>query len=412
MDLDLSDPGLLLRPDVLDDPRPLHDELRRAAPVWRVPGQDTYVVTEPALIRDVVARPAEFSSNLVSLLHRDEAGGLAPFPIAPLGDPTHVLATADPPVHTRHRRVLQPHLSPSAVAGLAPTLHRIVDRHLTPVLADGAGDLVARFANPVPMEAICAVIGLPAEDASRLLTLVAETGPLLDGVTDLEGMGRAGAAALELAQYTQSQVEAAVADRRHDATGLLRAFAEAIDAGAVGVAEVRDILVVLVNAGAETTSSLVAAAVEILARDPDIQEDLRQRPERIPAALEDVLRNDAPFQFHYRWTTTAANLGGVAVPADSRVLLMWAAANRPAPGDDADAAGPSGTKGQPPHYAFGRGLHFCIGAHLARLESRIALEQLLGRTRSITLDPDRPPTMRPSIFLRRHVSLPIVLREA
>lgn len=412
MDLDLTDPGLLLRPDVLDDPRPLYDELRRAAPVWRVPGQDTYVVTDPALIRDVVARPAELSSNLVSLLHSDEAGGLVPFPIAPLGDPIHVLATADAPVHTRHRRVLQPHLSPSAVADLAPTLHRIVDRHLTPLLADGAGDLVAGFANPVPMEAICAVIGLPADDAPRLLTLVAETGPLLDGVTDLEGMHRAGAAALALAQYTQSQVEAAVADRAQDAAGLLRVFADAIATGAVGVAEVRDILVVLVNAGAETTSSLIAAAAEILARDSELQGDLRKWPDRIPAALEDVLRDDAPFQFHYRWTTRDTELGSVAVPAGSRVLLMWAAANRPAPGDGAEAAGAPEARGQAPHYAFGRGLHFCIGAHLARLEARIALEQLLGRTSSIALDPDRPPAMRPSIFLRRHASLPIVLREA
>ena len=110
-------------------------------------------------------------------------------------------------------------------------------------------------------------------------------------------------------------------------------------------------------------------------------------------------------------TTTDALLAEHRIPAHSRVLLMWAAANRHSPDDpDELPAGPEG-KGSPPHFAFGRGMHFCIGAHLARLEGRIAIERLLARTAAFTLDPDQPPTLRPSIFLRRHASLPVIVTK-
>ena len=91
---------------------------------------------------------------------------------------------------------------------------------------------------------------------------------------------------------------------------------------------------------------------------------------------------------------------------------MWAAATRPSPGGSDETPDPSGDRGPAPHFAFGKGLHFCIGAPVARLEARIALEQLLARTTSIALVPDRPPTLRPSIFIRRHASLPIVVTPA
>ena len=105
-DIDLSDPRLLLRPDVLDDPTAFHDALRAQAPVWQVPGQDSYLVSDPRLVREAVGRPEDFSSNLTSVLHDDGTGCPVAFRMARPGDPVHVLSTADPPVHTRHRRVL------------------------------------------------------------------------------------------------------------------------------------------------------------------------------------------------------------------------------------------------------------------------------------------------------------------
>ena len=148
-------------------------------------------------------------------------------------------------------------------------------------------------------------------------------------------------------------------------------------------------LVVLVSAGSETTASLIATTIATLAQDPELQQHLRAHPEELPDALERILRADGPFQFHYRYVPADTELGGVHIPAQSRVLLMWAAANRPAPGDPAlpvidDERGPA------PHFAFGRGLHFCIGAPVARLEARLAIERLLAATDHFELDPELP----------------------
>jgi len=412
MGLDLGDPQLLLREDVLDDPRPFYDMLRREAPVWRIPGQDTFLVSDPVLIRDAVRRPDDFSSNLVSILHDDGSGCPVAFAMAAFGDPVHVLATADPPLHTRHRKLLQTHLSPAMVAGLEPAVTRIVGEHLDPVLESGHVDFVAAFGDPVPARTICEVVGLPPEDAAEIVTSVSGVGALLDGVTRAEGMGDAAHAALGLIAYVRRQLDRTLGRPAEERTGLLGVFAGGIEAGTVQADEARDMLLVLVSAGSETTASLLATAVETLARDTELQGYLRGDPARIPGAIEDILRADGPFQFHYRATRRATALGGTPIPANSRVLLLWAAANRPSPDGSDDLPDLSEVRGPAPHFAFGKGLHFCIGAPLARLEARTALEQLLARTTSIVLDPDRPPTRRPSIFIRRHASLPVVVAPA
>jgi cytochrome P450 len=406
--IDLDDPGVLLRADVIADPTEFYDRLRREAPVWQVPGQDTFLVSDPALIREAVGRPADFSSNLVSLLHDDGQGGPVAYPIAPYRDPIHVLSTADPPLHTRHRKFLQPHLNPAAVAALEPTVAAIVDELLDGLAGRPHVDIVPGFTEVLPMRTICAFIGLPAEDAPRLIDLVARTGALLDGVTLRDGMGAAASSAFELAIYVDEAAKRSLAQPADERTGLLAVFASGVETGMMNAGEVRDILMVLVTAGSDTTASLLATAVEMLARDAELQSRLRNDPSGIPNAIEEMLRVDGPFQFHYRYTPAATTLGGVAIPAESLVLLMWAAANRPAPVVGTDGGGPDADSdggGPAAHFAFGKGLHFCIGAPVARLEARVALARLLGRTRRIELSEDHPPTQRPSVFIRRHAGL-------
>jgi cytochrome P450 len=392
---DLDDPGLLFRADVLEDPGPLYDQLRRQAPVWRIPGHDTFLVSDPALIREAVGRPDEFSSNLVSVLFQDQRGCPESFEMAPLGDPIHVLAVADPPVHAAQRRLLQPHLSPIAVKALERPIRTFADDRLRPLMSAGGGDIVADLTNPLPAEVVCTLLGFPAEDSDLLVPLVWDIGLLLDGVTDRDGMTKASMAALTLAEIVQGHLDAARAAPDGGA-GLLSVLVRSIESGVITPDDAMGIVMQLVAAGTETTSSLMATAIEVLARDPALQAQLRQDPQRIPEFLEDVLRVDGPFQFHYRCARSDVDLGGTSIPAGSRVLLMWAAANRP----DLE-----GTDGRPPHYAFGRGLHFCIGAPLARLEARCVLEELLSCTSDFTLDDTVEPVRRPSISLRRHVSL-------
>ena len=408
MTLDLADPTLFLRADVLDDPTELYDTLRAVAPVWKLPGEDAYLISSPALIREATGRPTDFSSNLVRLLHADSSRCPVAFDLLPYGDPIHVLSTADQPLHTVHRKLFQPHLTPMAVGRFEPALAPIVTDHLDRFL-DAGGDFVASFSDPVPAAAICTVVGLPLTDVPRILEVVTATGGLLDGITDADGMRTASTSAMELGIYVHQRLVEVLARPSDDRRGLIAVLADAVDAGTISVGDATAMLVVLVSAGSETTASLIATAVETLARDQGLQQRLRENPDQIPFSIEDFLRDDGPFQFHYRWVTTDTTLGGVDIPSGSIVLLMWAAANRPAPGSQHT---PHDGSTPPSHYAFGKGMHFCLGAPVARLEARLSLEQLLKRTRSFRLDPDSPPTRRPSIFIRRHATLPIIAERA
>jgi cytochrome P450 len=404
MPIDLDDPCLLLAPEVLEDPRAFYEILRREAAVWRIPGQDTFLVSSPALVREAVGRTDDFSSNLVSVVHDGGHGSLVPFDMLPYGDPSHVIATADPPAHTRQRKVLQPHLSPSAVGAYEPMVTAVVHAQLGRLLAQDRPDAVADFADPVPGSVICEVLGLPADDAPELVRQVGDIGMLLDGVTDDAGMGQAGVAALELMGYAQEHLDATRARRHDQRTGLLGVVIDAVEAGELNEDEATGVVVLLINAGTETTASLLATSVRILAEQPALQDELRRHPDGVGDALEAILRDDGPFQFHYRYAPRDTTLAEVKIPAGSRLMLMWAAAN-------AGTGGPTTAEEgrRPPHFAFGRGLHFCIGAPLARLEARIAIEQLLAATSAIALDPDDPPVRRSSILIRRHRRLPVVL---
>jgi cytochrome P450 len=404
MTFDLDEPGLLFRHDVLADPRPLYAELRRRAPVWQLPGHDTFLVADPALIREAVGRTDDFSSNMVSMIHRASDGGVGTFDMLPFRDPHNVLAVADPPEHTRHRKLLQAHLSPAAVAGLEGTVRAITTERLAPMIDAGHGDAVTQLADPIPAAMICKLLGLPVSDADELVPHVLAVGELLDGVADSDGMSRAGLAAVELGGYAATVLEQQRTRSTDDRSPLLSAMLQAIDTGETTHDEVIGMLMQLFTAGTETTQSLTATTIEILARDPELQDELRADPGRIPDALEDVLRVDGPFQFHYRWTPHDTRLGDTAIAAGSSVLLMWSAANQAV-----DADGDTPTDRRPSHFAFGRGIHFCIGAALARLEARVMVEELLAATDAFQLDPDRPPRRRPSIMLRRHASLPLRL---
>ena len=402
IDLDLADPTVLLRADVLDDPKPLYAQLRREAPVWQLPGQDTFVVSDPKLVRDAVRRTEDLSSNLVSLLHNDGAGRPIAYAMAPFRDPINTLSNADPPDHTAHRSLLQPALSPGAIAALEPKVRQIVAEQFAPLLAGGGGDLVSTFSEVVPARTICTIIGIPDTEAPRVIDLVAGTGALLDGVTDADGMRTAMGYAGQLYGFVSQHLATALAQPVGQRSGLFAVLGEGIANGTFTENEVCSVLLTLVSAGSDTTASLIATTTERLARDADLQDRLRQDPDQIPEAIEAILRDDGPFQFHYRYAPHDTVIGGVAIPAHSRVMVMWAAANLPDPDSEADP-----DARQQPHFAFGRGIHYCIGAPVARMEALLGIEHLLATTSSVTLDPEHPPTRRPSIFMRRHRSLHI-----
>jgi cytochrome P450 len=189
------------------------------------------------------------------------------------------------------------------------------------------------------------------------------------------------------------------------AAPVLDALLRAIEQGALTSEQAIGIGVVLVGAGGESTASLVGSAVRMLAERPALQEQLRREPERLASFIEEAVRLESPFRGHYRTVRREARLGGVPLAPGDGLLLLWASANRDAERfarpDEIDL-----TRRHPrDHLGFGRGIHFCVGAALARLEARVILEELLACTRSVALAAARPYAHVPSLFVRRLAQL-------
>jgi cytochrome P450 len=169
--------------------------------------------------------------------------------------------------------------------------------------------------------------------------------------------------------------------------------------------EVTTILHTLLSAGGESTTSLLGNAVRMLAENPALQQQLRAQPERVDLFIEEALRLESPFRQMLRSVPRDTTLGGVDIPAGSTVLLMFAAGNR----DPAQFVNPDSvdlTRGSPKrHLAFGHGIHFCVGAALARIEARAVLQAVLEQTRDFALDADRQPEWVDSLLVRRHQRL-------
>jgi cytochrome P450 family 144 len=227
-----------------------------------------------------------------------------------------------------------------------------------------------------------------------------ESPKLLDGLVDEQTLKDAGVAGMELSNYIHGQFIRAAADPQDN---LLGALATACETGEFDRLTAQMMMVILFSAGGESTASLLGNSMEILATRPDIQQQLRENPDLLGPFIEEVLRYEPPFRGHYRHVVADTTLGGTDLPAGSRLLLLWGAANRdPAHFDDPDEfrLDRPGGKG---HITFGKGIHFCVGAALARLEAQIVLRAVLDRTSWVEVD-DAGPWL-PSILVRRREHL-------
>jgi cytochrome P450 len=391
---DLHDPQTLYLAREQDRLSDLYAQLARQAPLWQLPGvADVYLACTRELVEEAVARPRQFSSNLTRLLYRGDQGAPAVYEMAPLDDPTHVLATADPPAHTAQRRILQPVLSRRAISAWTPRVRKIANE-LLDSLRKPTADVATELADPLTMRVISLMIGIPEDHTPELVEAVIAMDRLICGLADRAEMDAGASAALTLAIRLSSYLTSTPPP-----DSILSALTSAITDGTLDEDAAVGILLQLITAGTETTATLIGHAVLQLANNQGMQHRLRENPDAIPEFLEDVLRDDGPFQFHSRTTRPGSTLGGTPLPSSSLVLLMWASANQ----------NPVARHAAPPHLAFGRGIHFCIGAHLARMEAAVAIHELLSRTSGFMSDPERPAASRASLMMSRPSSISIRL---
>jgi cytochrome P450 len=396
--------GLALFDDqFIQNPHPLYARMHREGPVHRIGASDFYAVSSWAAVTEAVARPEDFSSNLTATMMYEPGGEIRPIPIGEVGGPTQALATADEPSHTVHRKLLLPQLAARRIRAYQPFIAETATALWNTGLGDGRIEWMGAMANRLPMMIVARIIGVPDTDVDKLIRWGYAATQVVEGLVTQEKLDDAAAAVLELGGYITDQFRRAADDPQDD---LLGDLATACASGDLDDVTALAMMVTLFSAGGESTASLIGSAAWILATRPDIQQRLRDAPDLLGAFLEEVLRYEPPFRGHYRHVLRDTELCGVELPAGSRLLLLWGAANRdPARFADPDEFSLDRADGKA-HISFGKGIHFCVGAALARLEARIVLERLLAHTTTITAA--RTGRWLPSLLVRRLEELHLV----
>jgi cytochrome P450 len=356
-----------------DDPYPVYRALQRHAPVKRMPDGSLFL-TRYADLDQVYRNTALFSSDkTVEFAPKFGAG-------TPLYcHHTTSLVFNDPPLHSRVRRIIAGALTPRAIAAMEPGLVTLVDGLLDRMGARGEADLIEDFAAAIPIEVIGNLLGVP----------VAERGPLrawslailgaLEPAPTTAQLTTGNAAVTDFLAYLADLVERRRATPGDPARDVLTRLIQG-DAGGeqLTAAELLHNCIFLLNAGHETTTNLIGNALHALLEWPEQKQRLLHEPDLAKMAVEEFLRFESSNQLGNRAATADTEIGGVRVPAGTRITLCIGAANRdPAQFDDPDRLDVARTPNR--HLAFAMGAHQCAGMSLARLEGRIAIARFLAR---------------------------------
>jgi len=302
----------------------------------------------------------------------------------------------DPPEHDRLRRLVMHQFTPARVNALHERIVALVDELLDAHRGQSRLDVVSDLAYPLPVTVICELLGVPHEDESRFHAWADTLAHSIDPDPGQKTDQAAVLAGMELRDYMQKLV----AERRaHPRDDLLSGLAVGEDpAGRMDDANLVITMILLLIAGHETTVNVISNGTLTLLRYPAELERLRDSPERAPIVVEEVLRYEPPVQFVGRFALADIEIGGATIPRGSGIRLMLAAGNRdPARFVDPDRFDPGRPDNE--HLGFGGGIHYCVGAPLARIEGHAALTALARRLVNPRLVDD-PPPYRPNAVLR------------
>ncbi len=393
------DQTMMLDRSVVQDPYLFYDELRATAPVWQAGPQDIFAVTSFELLAEAARRIEDFSSVMTALLYKDEDGVLAKMEMR-LGDPT--LAVADPPAHTAHKQLVFPKFVSQRMAVIEKELTEFAEACIDRTIEQGSFEFMEEIGIAVPIRAIAMLVGFEDSNDALLARTAFQLVELTSATRTLEEMGQIQLNHDEIRIWMQDQL-----DRRQGGASehVLDAIKTAVETGQFTADQAMTTMLTLLSAGGESTSSLLGNSVRILAEHPDLRRTLQADLSKIPAFIEEAGRIESPFRSHLRSVPRDTQLGGVRIPAGSTLMMMWGAANRdPAKFDNPNTIN-FGRKLQ--HVTFGRGIHLCVGAALARMEARIVLTALLKRGSFPALATDDAPEWEYSLQVRRHRTLPM-----
>ena len=360
-------------------PYPLYDELRRKDPVHRMRLIDSWVLTNYEDI-DIVLRDHRRFGN--------EGRDFGYIPYISMLD-------LDPPDHTRIRSLVSQGFTPRSVAALEPRIRQRVDELLDALEGRDRIDLIRDFAFPLPVMVIAELLGVPPEDREQFNEWSNVVALTVDPLLSETQVRQVRQAIEELFDYFDG---VAAARRKNPQDDLVSVLANAEEDGErLSREDLLINLVLFLAAGNETTRNLIGNGTLALLRHPEQLQRLRDNPGLLDTAIDELLRYDSPVQLDSRIAREPLEIGGKKIKPGERVLCILGAANRdPAAFPDPDTLDIGRAAGN--HLAFGRGIHYCLGAPLARLEGRVAFEALLSRYRSLSLVEE--PRFRDQVTLR------------
>jgi len=385
-------------PEVRENPYPYYAYLRQHAPVYQVPGVGFWSVSRYEDVFSILKNPQMFSSTIFMDAF---LGDLNPFP-----PEAPAIVAYDPPDHARLRKLVNRAFTPRRIASLEAHLREVVQQLLEPVVSQGDWDVIRALAVPLPVIAIAELLGVPLErrhDFKRWADdFIRGTNPLALSSQARDELRQS------LGEFYAYFRAAIAACRKKPGDNLISDLVRAEEENQTLTGEeVLSLVILLVIGGAETTTNLIGNAVLALLEHPEQYAKLQASPTLVPQTVEEVLRYDAPVQWLFRKTTQEVKVADTTIPAGAIVTFLLGSANR----DERKFANPDHfdiLRNPEAHLGFGFGIHFCIGALLARLEAKLALEELLKRFPRLSYKRDQI-VRGESIFLRGLTALPLVV---
>ncbi|PXW27918.1 UNVERIFIED_CONTAM: cytochrome P450 [Williamsia faeni] len=380
------------------DPYPMFRRLREEVPLYYNSEHDFYLLSRYADVHGALTDPTTFSSARGAILELIRAN---------IDIPPGVLIFEDPPVHTVHRKLLARMFTPRKVFELEPKIREFCARSLDPLIGAGEFDFVADLGAQMPMRVIGMLIGIPESDQVAIrehanAQMRTEAGKPMKAAEEGIDTGEIFADYIDWrAKHPSDDIVTELLNVEfEDETGTTRKLTRA---------ELLTYVNVVAGAGNETTTRLIGWAGKVLAEHPDQRRQLVEDNSLIPRAIEELLRFEPPGPHASRYVTRDVEYYGQTVPAGSVMMLLLASACRddrqfPPNGDVFDI-----NREAHPHLAFGIGTHFCLGSSLARLEGRIALEEILKRFPEWDVDLTRA-TLSPTSTVRGWDAMPAIIR--
>jgi cytochrome P450 len=386
------------------DPYPIYRRLREEAPVYMHPVFRAWVVSRyddvAAVLKDPRVSVDRGAGNLPDFMN--PFAGLSESFTAAIKS---ALLMMDPPDHTRVRNLVNKAFTPRVIEGLRPRIQQVVDDILEPLGERREIDLVRDFAIPVPVIVIAEMLGVPGEDREAFKRWSTVIAGLLDPVSSEYSVKDVEAAFAEMEAYFQRLFEERRREPRDDLVSRLVSIEEGGDR--LSASELLATVALILGAGHETTTNLISNSVVALLRNEGERKRFQEEPALASTAIDEFLRYESPVQATDRLVAEDMEVGGQLFRKGKFVLLLLGSANRdPAHFADPDVLDLSRTDNR--HLSFSQGVHFCLGAQLARAEAEIALTTLLRRFPDLRGNPD-PPAWRRSIVLRGPLSLPVSL---